>query len=87
MNFFHGIISPFKVSSGIVVSSRLFEGLTTVCDSRVSSESYKGFENALSSLCGISELSLIVSDFRILFISFHKSPFWSEFKNTIFLSQ
>ena len=46
MNFFHGI----KVSSGIVASSRLFEGLTTVCDSQVSSESYKGFENALSSL-------------------------------------
>ena len=50
MNFFHGIISPFKVSSEIVVSSRLFEGLTTVCDSRVSSESYKGFENALTNL-------------------------------------
>ena len=75
------VIGPFKISSDYVVSPRLLGGLTTLCDSWVSSLSYKRFWKCfIQSSGGTSKLSSIVLLFQILFISFQKSPLWLEFK-------
>ena len=75
------MIGPFKISSDRVDSSSLIEGLTTVCDSWVSSASYKRLWKCfIQSSGGISELSSNLSLFRSLFISFQNSPLWLEFK-------